>query len=321
MKSDADSDVQKGPSQEFPSSSIVTGGIGPFITWVTWEDADAGSLLRSSRRHRKGLQPLAVTSADTDPAVATAGVHNQWHRFWAPGKIGWWIAILFMIGSLHFAVGGARATWPGASVFQWIAEGLIGWVFFVGALFFTAATYLQWLEAHNNDVTDLQIEKTSPPQRWRFFGWCPRNLGYLSALVQLVGTVFFNVNTADALLSGLGWLGQDLLVWAPDILGSICFLAASQLAAMEVSHSNWSFQPRNLSWWIAAINLLGSVFFMVSALASFVEPGPVAAAPSLANFGTFAGAVCFFAGAYLLIPELFERDDTLVGSERPWQPQ
>jgi hypothetical protein len=69
MKSDADSDVQKGPSQEFPSSSIATGGIGPFITWVTWEDADAGSLLRSSRRHRKGLQPLAVTSADTDPAV------------------------------------------------------------------------------------------------------------------------------------------------------------------------------------------------------------------------------------------------------------
>ena len=30
------------------------------------------------------------------------------------------------------------------------------------------------------------------------------------------------------------------------------------------------------------------------------------AAPWLANFGTFAGAVCFFVGAYLLIPELFE---------------
>jgi len=30
------------------------------------------------------------------------------------------------------------------------------------------------------------------------------------------------------------------------------------------------------------------------------------AAPWLANFGTFAGAVCFFVGGYLLIPEQFE---------------
>ena len=45
---------------------------------------------------------------------------------------------------------------------------------------------------------------------------------------------------------------------------------------------------------------------MVSALAGFVEPGPVMAAPTLANFGTFAGALCFFVAAYLLIPELFE---------------
>ncbi len=82
MKTDADSDGPKGPSQEIPSGSIATGsiatgGIGPFITWVIWVDADAGPLLRSSRRHRKGLQPLAVTTTDTDPAVAAAGVHNQ----------------------------------------------------------------------------------------------------------------------------------------------------------------------------------------------------------------------------------------------------
>jgi hypothetical protein len=52
--------------------------------------------------------------------------------------------------------------------------------------------------------------------------------------------------------------------------------------------------------------MLGSVLFMVSAVASLVEPGLSVAAPWLANFGTCAGAVCFFVGAYLLIPELFE---------------
>lgn len=90
------------------------------------------------------------------------------------------------------------------------------------------------------------------------------------------------------------------------MLGSICFLVASQAALMEVSHHYWSVQPRSLSWWIAAINMLGSVLFMVSAAASLVEPGPVVAATWLSNFGTFAGAVSFLLGAYLLIPELFE---------------
>ncbi len=90
------------------------------------------------------------------------------------------------------------------------------------------------------------------------------------------------------------------------MLGSVCFLVASHAALMEVSHHVWSWQPRVLSWNITTINMLGSVLFMVSAVASFVEPGPALAAPWLANFGTFAGALCFLAGAYLLIPELFE---------------
>lgn len=46
---------------------------------------------------------------------------------------------------------------------------------------------------------------------------------------------------------------------------------------------------------------------MVSAVSSFVEPGDALAVPWLANFGTFAGAVCFFVGGYLLIPEQFEK--------------
>jgi hypothetical protein len=212
-----------------------------------------------------------------------------------------------MIGSALFGLGGAQATWPDAPVLRWFDQRLIGWVFFVGAQFFTAAAYLQWLEALNNDVTKVARPNGSGLRRWRFLGWCPHNLGYLAASVQLVGAGLFNSNTINALIAGIGWEGQDLVVWTPDLLGSICFLVASQLAVMEVSHHFWSFQPRSLSWWITAINLLGSVLFMISAVASFVEPGAVMTNPWLANFGTFAGAVCFFVGAYLLIPELFDK--------------
>jgi hypothetical protein len=208
-----------------------------------------------------------------------------------------------VIGSALFAIGGAQATWPASPLLRWIGSGVMGLEFFAGSLFFTAAAYLQFVEALNNDLAD----ETVSGRRWRFLGWQPHNLGYMASLVQLVGTVLFNLDTADALIAGLGWQDEDLLVWMPDTTGSICFLVASEFAVMEFSHHYWSFCPTSVSWWIVAINLLGSVFFQVSAVASFVEPGSTMMLPWLANFGTFAGAICFFIGAYLLIPELFER--------------
>ena len=213
-----------------------------------------------------------------------------------------------MIGASHFAIASAAALWPQGLLLDRIAPEQQGWIYFVGAVFFTSAGFLQWLEAHNNDIAQLTRGGEAGPRPWRLFGWCPRNLGYLAALIQFIGTLLFNLNTSDALIAGLSREGQDLLVWTPDVLGSICFLVSSQFALMEVSHQAWSWQPRNLSWWIAIINLMGSAFFMASALAAFVVPGPHLASPQLANLGTCAGALCFLVAAYLLIPELFETE-------------
>jgi len=278
---------------------------GPFLTWIAEQHSDTQMLLQTSRRARKGLTPLAVSSADVDPYVAISEIRHDWKRLWALHRVGWWIGVLFMIGSALFAIGGAMGTWPEMPVIHSIDKGYAGWIFFVGSLFFTAAGYLQWLEAICGDVAETRTTRPAR-RRWLFCGWHPRNLGYLAVAAQLIGTLFFNVNTADALISGFGWAGEDILVWTPNIMGSICFLIASYAAVIEVSHRFWSWQPRDLSWWITAINMLGSVFFMISAVGSFVEPGHVLAAPWLANFGTFAGGVCFFVGGYLLIPEQSE---------------
>jgi hypothetical protein len=61
---------------------------------------------------------------------------------------------------------------------------------------------------------------------------------------------------------------------------------------------------RSLSWWIVALNLLGSIAFGISAIASLLEPAsgePVSA--RIANAGTSLGGICFLLGALLLIPE------------------
>jgi hypothetical protein len=61
------------------------------------------------------------------------------------------------------------------------------------------------------------------------------------------------------------------------------------------------------SWWITLANLIGSVAFGISAVAGCINPvtGQVHNA-GRSDAQTLAGAVCFFIGALLLLPERTE---------------
>lgn len=286
--------------------------VGIFITQVVEYLPDGRLRVSHSRGHRKGLPPLEIGRDGI--GVRAALVANPWLHLWAPRRLAWWIAVLFIIGSGCFAVGGFASNWP-----QYLSPGftdsnVINMVFFVGSLFFTGAAGLQLLEAINGDVAGIG----TPAQTWRWFAWKPNSAGYSASLIQFVGTVLFNFNTADAMITGLGWAGEDLLIWTPDVIGSVCFLVASYVALIEVSHRFWSFQPRQVSWWIAVLNLLGSVAFMLAAAFTVFLPslGEMQWAWG-ANFFTMAGAVGFFSASYLLIPELFGATgnaDTIMAS-------
>ena len=92
-------------------------------------------------------------------------------------------------------------------------------------------------------------------------------------------------------------------MWAPDMFGSVAFLVASHLAWLAVCHRLWCVRRDDEDWWIAALNYVGSIFFMLSAIASFtLTTTGEAVNLTLVNFGTFLGAVCFLVGAYLLLP-------------------
>lgn len=282
-------------------------GPGPFITHKWSRLPDGRHLVATSRRHRKGLRPHRVAdAASAERAPATRA--SAYAHLWAPSRLGWWVAVLFAIGSTLFTVGAAGATWPLSVPAALRDPSVQNWSFVVGAVFFTSAAWLQWLEALNGDVADAL--RNGAPHRWQWIGWRPRNLGYLASAVQLAGTILFNFDTADALITGLSWKGEDLLVWTPNMVGCACFLIASYLAYAEVSHGVASFAPRSVSWWITVVNLFGSVAFQASALYSLARP-EAATAGSLfwANFYTALGGVCFFAGSYLMIPELFDEDE------------
>jgi len=177
---------------------------------------------------------------------------------------------LFALGSTRFALASFVSQWASAS------RPAIGVTFFAGSIFFTAAAYLQLRGAQSR--TDR-----------------------VPALIQFAGTLFFNVSTFQALKRGFDVHQTNLRVWAPDVFGSICFLVSSALAYTAVGRCGPGRSP---AWRIAALNLLGSVFFGVAAIASFIEPStsePVSAA--VENACTTAGALCFFAGALMSIPK------------------
>lgn len=121
---------------------------------------------------------------------------------------------------------------------------------------------------------------------------------------------FPNLNTFEAMQDGLSAHQQNLRVWTPDAIGSICFLASSQLAFSNVCRAWLAAGPRTRDWWIGLWNLLGSVAFGISAVASLIQPStsePVSA--TIANATTAAGALGFLLGALLLWPRRSSRTD------------
>jgi YrhK-like protein len=194
----------------------------------------------------------------------------------------WWIGLGFALGSVCFAVAAIASQWASTP------RPAIGVTFFVGSLFFTSAGYLQFRQGKD-----------------------------LASLIQLVGTVFFNVSCFAGMRHGLDTKQTDLRVWTPDAFGSVCFLVASELALAQVC-GRWACVRRHSpAWQMAALNMLGSIAFGVAAVASLVQPStsePVSAA--VANAGTATGALLFLAGALILIARSYGQVPATPGPVR-----
>jgi hypothetical protein len=267
---------------------LVAEGLGPFTTRATYLRPDGVEVEWTSRRHRKGhgLRVMRTPPSTPAPAVGRIGVPRRT----------WWIAGLFAVGSACFAVG-ALPAYLGA-----VSARADGVTFFVGSIFFTCAAYLSFVEAANSPGA---IESGPVHRHWfRVPGWRPRSIDWWATAIQLVGTLYFNVMTLLALQDDWSVSQENRLVWRPDVIGSICFLVASYLAWAEVCHSVGRLKVRELSWWIVVLNLLGSVFFGISAIGAYVNPdtGDVTSL-RWDNGGTFLGALCFLVGAVMLVPE------------------
>ena len=160
-----------------------------------------------------------------------------------------WMALCFALGSSCFLIG----PFPGyASLVGDAADAV---TFFAGSILFTAGGALQ---------SSLAFPHRHAHGAGRAAWW--------TAAIQSAGTLFFNVTTYQAMHIALTSSEYDRLVWRPDALGSACFLISGAIAYRAAPRQGWRPVRGGAGWWEPAINLLGCIFFGISAVAGYVVP-------------------------------------------------
>src|SRR5690348_17057706 len=187
------------------------------------------------------------------------------------------MALCFALGSTCFLIG----PFPGYA--QLVGDRADAVTFFVGSILFTLGGAIQsWL---------AWPERSSPGG----------SADWWAAIVQSAGTLFFNVTTYQALHTALASPEYDRLVWRPDWRGSICFLVSGAIAyraSPRRGRRGWLPAHTGAGWWQPAVNLLGCIFFGISAVAGFVVPSAGSMlSQAAANWNTSLGAACFLACA------------------------
>ena len=189
-----------------------------------------------------------------------------------------WMAFCFALGSTCFLIG------PFPGYVQLVGDAADAITFFVGSILFTIGGALQsWL--------------AWPERRSPSYG----RASWWAAIIQSAGTLFFNVTTYEAMHTAVTSSEYNKLVWRPDWRGSVCFLVSGAIAyhaSPRHGLRGWLPTRDGTGWWQPVVNLLGCVFFGISAVAGYIVPSTGSMLDlAAANWNTSLGAACFLACA------------------------
>jgi hypothetical protein len=196
-------------------------------------------------------------------------------------------SVAFVLGGSLFALG---ACFAGLDVGTLTTVNV---TYLVGGFFFSLGGYTSVLLT--SDVTAGRV---------RWWRAQPDRRAWLSSVVLFAGTLSFAVSLVAAFAEGLTPRQSNTWIWLPDMTGCVCFLVSGHLAMLSVGDGHVVLRAREVSWWVVAVNQLGSVLFFLAGLAAFTRPATSSAVNvALVNWGTFAGAVCFAVGG---VVQLFD---------------
>lgn len=269
-------------------------GAGPFTTRLAWRLPDGGTAVWESRlaRRRGVLAVRPLGAAATRHTRADAVAITRLRRLNAIA------AIAFVIGGALFAAGAGVAQFGSGDATECAS------IYFAGGLFFNTGGYTSLLQVINAPRHVGGGEGRLITRRWRWWSYEPMRVDWLGTFVLFVGTLVFAVDLLDSFLQGLNVQQVNRLIWVPDVIGCLLFLVSGHLGLVEICHGRPGFRPHDLGWWIVAVNQLGSVLFMVSALAAYTRPATGSLVNAdIANWGTLTGALCFSVAGLLQLGE------------------
>jgi hypothetical protein len=215
-------------------------------------------------------------------------------------------AVAFFIGGSLFALG---------AVFAQLGLGsqvTVNTTYLVGGFFFSLGGYASILL-----VVNAASERGRPGTagRLRWWSYLPQRRDWLSAVVLFVGTLFFAVSLVAAFAEGLTPRQSNGWIWFPDMIGCVCFLASGRLAMMSVGDGRVVVRVHEITWWVVAVNQVGSFLFFLAGVAAFTRPATSDALDvGLVNWGTFAGALCFAIGGVI---QVFDKPTPIRTVVRP----
>lgn len=320
-----------GPHVPDDWKQIDSGGPRPFVSWISYQLPDQSQYVWESRHHRKGSGPRwgyadRVGLRTTRRAQRTPN-RSPWLRFWAPHRLAWWIASAFMVGSLFFVAGAAGSLVPEIFGGQHPMTIFSETCYFVGAALYTVSIYGQVLETLNADRSIAPDRSTRAPDRFRWFAFELTRLDFLVPFILLLGSLVFNYETLVSLAAVFDVLPK-LGLWSTSLLGAALFLVSGFLQLIEASHGYFTFNPRNVSCWIGALFVVGSLGFIVGSLPGIASSGlPTAESEYgsvIVKVGFLVGGVAYLVGSYLMLPELFtqlqEHSASRANAARPASP-
>jgi hypothetical protein len=101
-----------------------------------------------------------------------------------------------------------------------------GETFFIGSIFFTTAAFLQYLETANAPINlSMKIK-----DKLHILTWEPSRIDWWSTVVQLGGTIFFNI-APSRLYKASYWLVK-LIIW----FGGLMFMVQHVSLSLVIWH-------------------------------------------------------------------------------------
>jgi hypothetical protein len=212
---------------------------------------------------------------------------------WAPRDSGWWIAITFIVGSILFGLGAAFPLIPGFPLL------IINIVYLVGSSLYLIGASVQFVQGRRMKIND----RGGAASLRRF-----SNRNSRAAAIQAFGAILFQTSMTGALINSLNVAQQERIIWAPDLVGAVCFVTASTIFFTLRYPIQQRQDNRQSARFLALLNIIGSAFFVLSAVGAYIVPlTDQTLYPKIANIGTFVGAIFFFISS---IPGLPPRSST-----------